>query len=1232
MLVSVTDPTLRTVGNGGHVQNANGYDIIFKAVDDTSCGGPGTSPCSLDHEVEKFVASTGELVAWVRIPSINTATVIYMYYGDSTVSLPTENPTSVWDANFRGVWHLKENPAGAAPQVKDSTSNANHLTAGGAMTAGDLVSAKADGGMDFDGLDDGLDRGSTSSLSNLVPFTFCAWANPRSMGGQNDSRIVHKGSQTARKQLQIESSGTNDFALYVDRATTTAQAIAVDDSATLNQWQYVCGTYSEADGPRIYRNGAEVSYRTRTVGAGTTTDESGFNFYVGNRPGFDKGWDGILDEVRVSSVIRSTGWMASEYNTANAPASFFTLGGEALLFAVSGSVFEDVNYGGGAGRDRASSSGVVRSGARVELYNNSGNFVDNTTTDGSGNYSFPGLTAGNYTVRLVNSSVTSSRTGYIAGLLPVMTYRTNASSGTAVAVTDYVGGEVPSKVDAGNGSTTLAALTTATATAQSIAPVTIAGSNVTGVDFGFNFDTIVNTNNSGQGSLRQFITNANTLGGDASLAQSGLVAAKENAVFMISNGTAAAGLRAANNYFPGGVATISPTSILPTISTPVVIDAQKQPGFAGTPIVQLDGAGAGGGANGLSLASGGTGSTVRGLMLTRFSNDGLVIQANANGVIVAGNWIGTNGSGSTTLGNTNDGIEIFGANATIGGTGAYDRNVIVNNVNEGINVSGAAASGNVILGNYIGLEPDGTSGAGNGDVGIALLAGGGGNTIGGPTAAERNVISMNFEGIEISCANNVVRGNYIGTDATGTLNRGQRSSDAVQIITGGTGNVIGGTAAGAGNLIAFTKSGKSGVSVQAGTGNAVLGNSIHSNTALGIDLGNNGVVTANDGAKPAGQPNLEMDFPVFTSATLSGTTLTVAGYVGSAPNQSTFASARVEVFKSDNDPTGYGEGQTYLGFLTSDANGNFSGTLTVSGLAAGDRITGTATDGSNNTSEFGANVTVAAPGYQPDAMIKLASEGAGAYATDNVYEAAAATQVKSQGVVSASTAAYHLLFQNDGNVSDNFVIAQAAANNCAGFTVQYLDNTSTDQTAAVTGAGYTITVAAGAGTTWTLLVIPAGTVNGGSPACGVSVTATSAGNGTKKDQVRATTSSTSANLTLFKSADRATVAPGQDITYTVNAWNGAGLTPASVVVVADPIPAYTGFKVGSATFSPGTSTLSGTPVYSSDNGATWTYPPVSGGCSAPAGYDFCVTNVRWTTTGTMPQGTNFSVTFVVRVK
>ena len=197
----------------------------------------------------------------------------------------------------------------------------------------------------------------------------------------------------------------------------------------------------------------------------------------------------------------------------------------------------------------------------------------------------------------------------------------------------------------------------------------MSAANVTGVDFGWNFDTIVNTNNTGQGSLRQFLTNANTLGGDASLAQSGLVAAKENAVFMISNGTAAAGLRAANNYFSGGVATITPTSALPTISTPMVLNAQKQPGWTLAPIVELNGAGAGAAVDGLNITASGSNSILRGLVVNRFLGDGIEISGGSNNVI-AGNYIGTNAAGTAAAPNGVKGVYLnAGSNGNqIGGT------------------------------------------------------------------------------------------------------------------------------------------------------------------------------------------------------------------------------------------------------------------------------------------------------------------------------------------------------------------------------------------------------------------------------------------------------------------------------------------------------------------------------------------------------------------------------------
>jgi hypothetical protein len=439
-------------------------------------------------------------------------------------------------------------------------------------------------------------------------------------------------------------------------------------------------------------------------------------------------------------------------------------------------------------------------------------------------------------------------------------------------------------------------------TAQSITNVTLGASGITGIDFGFNFDAIVNVNDSGQGSLRQFITNANTLGGDAALVQSGLVAAKENAIFMISNGTAAAGLRAANNYFSGGVATIAPASALPTISAPLVFDAQKQPGWTSVPIVEINGTNAGIGANGLTLNVGASGSIIRGLVINRFSSNG----------------IGLNNSNSNT-----------------------------------------------IAGNYVGTDSSGTADRGNTASGILIENGASGNTIGGTTAVDRNVFSGNdYAGVEIRAlgtSNNVVVGNYIGTTVNGSTLLGNTRWGVI-VWNGPTNNRIGGTASGEGNVIAGTGQ-MAGVGIDNNATNttriAVLGNSIFSNVTIGIDVNVDGV-TVNNGTKNAGLPNYDMDYPVFTAANLSGTTLAVNGYVGSAANQAIFANARVEVFKSDDDAAGYGEGRTYLGFLTSDANGNFSGSLDVTGkgLNSGDKITGTATDGLNNTSEFGPNMLV----------------------------------------------------------------------------------------------------------------------------------------------------------------------------------------------------------------------------------------------------------------------------------
>jgi len=296
--------------------------------------------------------------------------------------------------------------------------------------------------------------------------------------------------------------------------------------------------------------------------------------------------------------------------------------------------------------------------------------------------------------------------------------------------------------------------------------------------------------------------------------------------------------------------------------------------------------------------------------------------------------------------------------ATIGGTAAGAGNVISGNGDHGMVV---ATTGNTIQGNIVGLNAAGSASVTNGNDGIEVSASS--NIIGGSTAGARNIISGNnnvpntSKGIWIhGGAGTVVQGNYIGADISGTSacpNYGGGIS-----INGSNNNTIGGTSAGQGNTIAYNSN--SGVIISSSTGNAIEGNSIFGNTNLGIDLGGDGV-TVNNGTKAAGSPNFGMNYPVFDLATLNGTTLSVVGYVGSAATQSTFASARVELFKASPDASGYGEGQSYLGFLTTNASGNLVGSITVSGLAVGDKITATATDASGNTSEFGPNFTVTVP-------------------------------------------------------------------------------------------------------------------------------------------------------------------------------------------------------------------------------------------------------------------------------
>ena len=245
--------------------------------------------------------------------------------------------------------------------------------------------------------------------------------------------------------------------------------------------------------------------------------------------------------------------------------------------------------------------------------------------------------------------------------------------------------------------------------------------------------------------------------------------------------------------------------------------------------------------------------------------------ATATGTIILGNRVGTSADGLGAIANAGDGLDIRTSNNVIGGSDPNDRNVISGNTFNGIHIQGGT-SGNVILGNYVGLNASGTNALGNGNYGIRQEANAEGTAIGGADAGEGNVISGNLYGgiylnRAVAKAASVILGNYIGTDATGTEDRGN-ASNGIFLLGAAGGHTVGGGGPGigllgidafAGNLI----SGNSGDALFLDSAdNTALGNRIGTDRTGTADLGNNGegirVQGANNtiGGIGAGEGNL----------------------------------------------------------------------------------------------------------------------------------------------------------------------------------------------------------------------------------------------------------------------------------------------------------------------------------------------------------------------------------------
>lgn len=296
---------------------SDGRDIFFVAGDGATL---------LDFEVDSFRAGT--LIAWVRMPALSATydTHFYVYYGDGK-AWDRQHPSAVWDATFAGVFHLSEDPGpGGLGDLKDSSGGGRHGTAPAAYTSADLVEGQVGLASELSSAQGSLDFGDIDDTDGSAQLTVSIWVDSQTIAQANN--VVQKGADDANGwALGVTASATDLFGyVRVDGASlgpdaTTTSGVVANQRMQLWTLVYNGKVTDESQRLALYIDAVAQPLSVRGSFPARTPSTAASVLLGG-------GFDGTVDELLLSLVARSKGWIATYYANVTSPETFVTRGAE----------------------------------------------------------------------------------------------------------------------------------------------------------------------------------------------------------------------------------------------------------------------------------------------------------------------------------------------------------------------------------------------------------------------------------------------------------------------------------------------------------------------------------------------------------------------------------------------------------------------------------------------------------------------------------------------------------------------------------------------------------------------------------------------------------------------------------------------------------------------------------------------------------------------------------------